>query len=238
MTDLRRDISLFASVARIEASLANSRMELQKLPVQIQKIDKTLAELEARQQAATARVEKVSAERRDTERAMQEHEAHLKKSRNQQSLVKTNTEYTAMLKEIANLETQIGEDEERILVLMDELEAAQKETADATTTLETERDGKLKEREVLEQRVAELKAEVEQLTAEQPKILSDIAPVMRKRYERLKERFGEVAVTRLDNEYCGGCGTQVPPQVAVEVRKCDQFITCPACGRILVHYAD
>jgi predicted nucleic acid-binding Zn-ribbon protein len=45
-----------------------------------------------------------------------------------------------------------------------------------------------------------------------------------------------MAVTRVDNDHCGACRQQIPPQLAVEVRKNDQFIACPACGRILVHY--
>lgn len=238
MTDLRRDISLFVSVARIEASLHNSRLELQRIPLEIETIDRALGVLETREKAARARVEEVTRQRRDTERAMKEHEEHLKKCRNQQSLVKTNEEYTAMLKEIANLEKAIGDDEEKILMLMDEMEGAQKETAAATEALQQERAKRVDERKTLESRSAHLATEVDQLTREKPRLLSEITPALLKRYERVADRFGDRAVTRVDHEHCGVCGTQVPPQVAVEVRKNDQFITCPACGRILVHYAD
>ena len=54
----------------------------------------------------------------------------------------------------------------------------------------------------------------------------------------LAERHRDVAVVRAEAGHCGACRQQIPPQMAVEVRKNDQLITCPACGRILVHYED
>ncbi len=237
MTDLRRDISLFVSVARIEESLHADHVELQKIPQEIAVIDKALADLEARGNAAKAALDALIQSKRDTERRLREHEDHLRKSKGQQSLVKTNDEYTAMLKEISTLESQIGAEEERILILMDEIEQAEKKAAVATETLAAERARRTAERSVLEARRKELAAEAERLAAEKPKILSEISAPLLKRYERVEEHFRDRAVTRVDNDHCGVCGQQLPPQLAVEVRKSDQFITCPNCGRILVHYA-
>ncbi|HEX5133072.1 MAG TPA: C4-type zinc ribbon domain-containing protein [Candidatus Krumholzibacteria bacterium] len=238
MTDLRRDISLFVSVARIEASLHNDRLELQKLPIEIAKLDRAIAELDAREKTDGERVEALGKARRETERALREHEEHLRKCRGQQSLVKTNEEYTAMLKEIANLEKAIGEDEEKILVLMDDLDAAQQVASSSAGTIATERAKLREQRQALDARATALAVEVDRLTREKPKILAEISPPLLKRYERLADRFGDLAVTRVENEHCGACRHQVQPQVAVEVRNNDQLITCQSCGRILVHYAD
>ena len=238
MSDFRRDISLFISVARIEATLHAHKMALQKIPADIAAIDRALADLEARDKAAHDLLEELTKTRRTVEKSLREHEDHLKKSKGQQSLVKTNEEYTAMLKEISNLEHQIGEEEEKLLILMDRIEAAQAEAARAGEVVKTERAKRTGERTTLEMQQADLKTEVERLERERPKILSEVTPALVKRYERLAERHRDVAVTRVEAEHCGACRQQLPPQVAVEVRKNDQFITCPACGRILIHYAD
>jgi predicted nucleic acid-binding Zn-ribbon protein len=238
MTDLRRDISLLVSVARIEATLQSDRLALQKIPTEITAIDRDLRGLEAREKAAQDRLEALVKGRRETERKLREHEEHLKKCRNQQALVKTNEEYTAMLKEIAGLERDIDAEEERILVLMDEIEAARKEAAAATEAFTDLRSKRLEERKSLEERASALEREVERLTREKPKILSEVSPALLKRYERVADKHGDFAVTRVEAEHCGACRQQVPPQVAVEVRKNESFITCQACGRILVHYAD
>ncbi len=238
MTDLRRDIHLFVTVARIEASLYAHKMALQKLPTDIATVDRALADLEARDKALHAMLEDLTKKRRDTEKALREHEEHLKKSRGQQSLVKTNEEYTAMLKEISNLESQIGDEEEQLLILMDRIEAAQKESVRLGEIVTSERAKRTRERVALEAQQATLKTEVERLAREKPKILSEVNPALLKRYERLSEKHRDVAVVRVKDDHCGACGQTLPPQLAVEVRRGDQFITCPACGRILIHYAD
>jgi len=238
MTDLRRDISLFVSVARIEAVLHANHVALQRLPQEIAAIDRTLAELEAKEKASHAAFEVMQKRRREVERLLREHEDHLRKCRGQQSLVKTNEEYTAMLKEIAQLEQSISNDEEQILTLMDQLEHAQQEATGATELYQAEHARRTKERQALETQAESLAGETARLTAERPRVLAEITPILVKRYERVAGKHRDVAVTRVEAEHCGACRQQLPPQVAVEVRKNDQFITCPACGRILIHYAD
>jgi predicted nucleic acid-binding Zn-ribbon protein len=122
-----------------------------------------------------------------------------------------------------------------LLILMDGIESAEKSAAAQANTLKSQRDTKLAEKKRLESEIARMQAETQKLTAEKPKVLSEISPAYQKRYERLAPHR-DVVVTRAEGDHCGGCRQQIPPQLAVEVRKNDQFITCPACGRILVHY--
>ena len=237
MTDLTRDIHLFISVARIEATLAAHRGTLQRLPQEIAAIDKAIAGIDAAEKKAHDDLEEMRKTRREVERKLREHEDHLKKSRGQTSLVKTNEEYTAMLKEISNLEATISHEEEQLLILMDHIEAAEKSAAVHAGTLKSDRAAKVAEKTRLEGEVTRITGEAKRLAAEKPKILAEISPALQKRYERLVPHR-DVVVTRAEGDHCGGCRQQIPPQLAVEVRKNDQFITCPACGRILVHYAD
>jgi predicted nucleic acid-binding Zn-ribbon protein len=235
MTDLTRDIHLFVSVARIEATLSAHRAALQRLPQEIAAIDKAIAGIDAAEKKAHDDLEEMKKKRRDVERLLREHEEHLRKCRGQMPLIKKNEEYTAMLKEIANLEASISQEEEQLLILMDSMESAEKTAAAHAGTRQSERDTKLAERKRLESEMTRITAEAQKLSAEKPKILSEISPALQKRYERLVPHR-DVVVTRAEGDHCGGCRQQIPPQLAVEVRKNDQFIACPACGRILVHY--
>jgi hypothetical protein len=235
MTDLTRDIYLFVSIARIEATLASHRLVLQRLPQEIAAIDRAVVELDAAEKKSHDDLEEMKKSRRDVERKLREHEDHLKKSRGQTSMVKTNEEYTAMLKEIANLEAVISQQEEQILILMDRIEAVEKTATERAATLKSERAAKVTEKSRLESEAVRITAEAQRLSAEKPRLLAEISPALVKRYERLVPHR-DVVVTRVENDHCGACRQQIPPQLAVEVRKNDQFITCPACGRILVHY--
>ncbi|HET6347446.1 MAG TPA: C4-type zinc ribbon domain-containing protein [Candidatus Krumholzibacteria bacterium] len=237
MTDITRDIHLFVSIARIDASLSADRIALQRLPGEIAGIDKAVAGLDAAEKKAHDDLEEKKKQRRDVEKRLREHEEHLKKIRGQTSLVKTNEEYTAMLKEVSTLEATISDEEEQLLILMDAIDESEKETRGHADTLKAERAAKLAEKARLEGEIKNLEGEAQRLGVEKPKLLKEISPTLAKRYERLAAHR-DMAVTRVEDEHCGACHQQIPPQLAVEVRKNDQFITCPACGRILVHYAD
>jgi predicted nucleic acid-binding Zn-ribbon protein len=235
MTDIIRDIHLFITIAKIDAALGADRLALQRLPQEIAAIDKSVTELDAAEQKAHDEMEEMKKRRRDVEKKLREHEDHLKKSRGQTSMVKTNEEYTALLKEISNLEKAVSDEEETLLILMDGIETAEKDTAAKAAAIKSGRDAKLGEKKRLEAEIIRVQGESKKLAAEKPKILSEISPAYQKRYEKLAAHR-DMAVTRVDNDHCGACRQQIPPQLAVEVRKNDQFITCPACGRILVHY--
>jgi predicted nucleic acid-binding Zn-ribbon protein len=235
MTDIVREIHLFIRIAKIDAALAADRLALQRLPQEIAAIDKSLADLDAAEKKAHDELEAMKLKRRDVEKKLREHEEHLKKSRGQTSMVKTNEEYTALLKEISNLEKAVSDEEETLLILMDGIEMAEKDTAAKAAAFETERAKKHAEKKQRETDIARVQAESQKLSTEKPKVLSEISPAYQKRYEKLAAHR-DLAVTRAEGDHCGGCRQQIPPQLAVEVRKNDQFITCPACGRILVHY--
>jgi len=237
MSDITRDIHLFISMAKIEAALAADRALLQRLPQEIAAIDKAIADIDAVEKKAHDDLEEMKKKRRDVEKKLREHEDHLKKSRGQQSLVKTNEEYTAMLKEISNLEIAVSDEEETLLILMDGIETSERDTAAKAAVFKTQRESKLAEKERLEGEMTRVQAESQKLAAQKPKILSEISPTYQKRYERLVPHR-DIVVTRAEGDHCGGCRQQIPAQLAVEVRNNDKFITCPACGRILVHYAD
>src|SRR5712675_1342834 len=159
MADITRDIHLFISIARIEAALAADRVMLQRLPQEIGAIDKAVADIDAAEKKAHDDLEEMRKKRRDVEKKLREHEDHLKKSRGQQSLVKTNEEYTAMLKEISNMETAISEEEEQLLILMDGIESAEKDTAAKAAVFRTEREVKLAEKKRLEGEMTRVQAE-------------------------------------------------------------------------------
>jgi ribonuclease HI/predicted nucleic acid-binding Zn-ribbon protein len=180
MADITHDIHLFISIAKIEAALAADRTLLQRLPQDIAAIEKAVADIDAIEKKAHDDLEEMKKKRRDVEKKLREHEDHLKKSRGQQSLVKTNEEYTAMLKEISNLEAAISDEEETLLILMDGIESAEKDTTAKAAVFKTEREAKLAEKKRLEGEMTRVQAESQKLAAQKPKILAEISPAYRK----------------------------------------------------------
>jgi len=53
-------------------------------------------------------------------------------------------------------------------------------------------------------------------------------------YRELRRRKGSSPVARLRGGTCGRCGVSVPTQVVGQVKRDDELVFCPSCGRLLV----
>lgn len=236
MTDLRREIHLLVQIAKVDAALNAFRIEAAHLPEKLDAIEKKLRGIEKAVVEADAHLEAMKKERRLLEQKLQDSEEKLKKFKAQLMEIKSNKEYQAMLHEISHMEKTIDESEERLLIIMDELEQQGLETGDFKKQKDEEKRALAAEKTAMEARLEHLKREMTRLDGEKPKILAEIDPQIQKRYERILAKLHDFAVTHIESETCQGCHTRIPPQMALEVRRNDQIITCQACGRILVHY--
>jgi predicted nucleic acid-binding Zn-ribbon protein len=238
MAEVQRDLFVLISIAKVDAALHATRMELNVLPRQVDKIRKSLEVIEGRERESAEQVEEMTKERRALEQLVEDNAEKVKKYRIQLMEVKTNREYTAMLHEIEHIENDTDAKEERLLVLMDELD---QETDQSNSLLEDgkkERAGLTEEQSRLEERIKLLEAEVQRLESEKPKLLTELDPHLTSKYNRILAKLHDYAVTNVVDETCQGCFTRVPPQLAVEVRRNERIIECEACGRILVHYTE
>ncbi len=236
MTDLRREIHLLVQIAKLDAALNACRTEAVHLPDKLEAIEKKLKGIEKAVVEADAHLEAMKKEKRLLDQKLQDGEEKAKKLKTQLMEIKSNKEYQAMLHEISHMEKIIDESEERLLIIMDELEKQGLDTGDFKKQKDDEKRTLTAEKTELEARLEHLKREMTRLEGEKPKILAEVDPQIGKRYDRILAKLHDFAVTHVEGETCQGCHTRIPPQMALEVKKNDQIIACQACGRILVHY--
>jgi predicted nucleic acid-binding Zn-ribbon protein len=238
MSELQHDLSVLVSIAKLDSTLTGCRGELSRLPDQIRAAEKTLARVETLENTAITDFEAKVKERRTLETELQDSEVRINKFRGDLMQAGSNKEYQACQKEIANLKDEIDTKEERLLVLMDELDDHRTEHEAELKKLAEEKKQKTDTINSLRERQAFLGAEIDRLENEKPAFLREINPKLRNKYERLLANLGSRPAARVENESCGGCGVKLPPQLVVEVRDNDQLLICQACGRILIHYVD
>lgn len=236
MADIRNEIQVLVSVAKIDADLARFRSELSTIPSRIAKIAQALHSIEKSEKEARQNLEEMRKERRKLETRLEDDTELLKKYKMQLMEVKTNKEYSAMLAEIAGMERKIDDTEERLLILMDQIEEQESTTKEFSENTAEEREGYLREKAELEEREKLLKEQMENLSKRKPALLKALNDQVRKRYDRLLAKLGDRAITNVIDEVCQGCFSRIPPQTANEVKQNDRIITCEVCGRILVHY--
>jgi predicted nucleic acid-binding Zn-ribbon protein len=235
--DLRREIHLLVAIAKLDAELNSCRVESKQLPEKVDNLDRRIRGIDKALAEAEAHMEGMKKEKRILEQKIQDGGEKLKKLRLQLMEIKKNDEYQAMLHEIAFAEKMIDEQEERLLMIMDELDQQGVETGAFKKKKDDDKKALIAERAAFEARLEELKKATARLDGEKPKIMAELDPQIKKRYDRILAKLHDFAVTHVADEVCQGCHSRIPPQAAMEVRRNDQIITCQACGRILVHYA-
>ncbi|MEE9543921.1 MAG: C4-type zinc ribbon domain-containing protein [Thermodesulfobacteriota bacterium] len=71
-------------------------------------------------------------------------------------------------------------------------------------------------------------------TIEREAVIKDLNPSVLKRYETIKSRRGGQGLAKVFNETCQGCFIHIPPQVYnILIKGTEELIACPNCHRIL-----
>lgn len=155
------------------------------------------------------------------------------KLRTQQNQIKTNEEYRAIEREVAGIEKQIREFEDREIVLMEEAEGLRANVAHMEQRLKQEEAVVKADSDVLEGRLKGILAEIARLQEERETLVKDIDETWLSRYDRTFKHTGDFALVPIEAASCGGCHMKLPPQVIQDVKKHLKMNCCTFCGRIL-----
>ncbi|MCP4006482.1 MAG: hypothetical protein GY725_20075 [bacterium] len=215
-----------------EASVADLRSDLTRLPSEI---DQAEARAQAARDALAAEKEalaSVEKARRDKENELADSEVQREKFQNQTALVKTNTEYTALLHEIEGMTQRISSVEEDILEAMDGADAAAVRLKAAEKEQKENEKVAVGEAEALRRRTSVAEEELSGHIKVRDGLLDELGSEVRTHYEKLAGKLG-TAVARITNETCGGCHRTIPPETENRVLA-GELNYCANCQRILV----
>ena len=171
--------------------------------------------------------------RRNLESDVSAKKALIDKYRRQLNDVKTNKEYTSLLKEIEDVESEIGELEENIISEMlsaDDLEAAIKT---AEIKAETAKDKLLKEKVELQKKNEEHESEKKQLRSERETLIPTIPSDQMRLYSNIFRKCPGTALSPVTDDFCSMCQIRIRPQVLNELIAQKEIILCENCERIL-----
>ncbi len=144
-------------------------------------------------------------------------------------------ELQAMQEEVEMLKKQRGRLDEKILTLMDDLEAQRTREAE-TRQSQAQAEEVLKTKQAAHKRASEqLIAQAQVLKSQRTEAAKAVPPALLKRYDSLRASKGGVAIVPLeDANACGGCKLGLPSSLVERVLHGTTLETCDNCGRILV----
>lgn len=227
--DLERAIAL----QRLDSVAHDARRRVADESEQQKTFDTRLETARQRVAAAKERLTENQTARRTIEKDVALHQGRFSKFRDQLMLVKTNTEYQAMQKEIEFAQTEVKALEDRILERMleaDDLLAALKRGEDE---LSAEQKTVGSDRQALASELEGLKALLERITSERAELVPSLDRQVLAVFELVSQRRNGVAVAEAQDGVCSICHVRLRPQVFNTVRRNNQIVQCDSCQRIL-----
>ncbi|NKB81000.1 MAG: hypothetical protein GKS05_03715 [Nitrospirales bacterium] len=230
---MNSQLLLLVELQELDLKIHDTQRQQSIIPQQITAAQTPLLDATRRLEEVGASLVSIAAERRSSEEDLSAHEAHIQKMRARLSDLKTNKEYQAHLFEIELANKKKDGLEERVLRVMVRDEEAQKEQEQLAQVVKDAAQAYAQEKALLESRVDSLKSELAQQEDQQKHFVALMDKTLYHRYTTLKSARNIVVVASMQDEACGGCRLQLPPQLGAEVRRSEELQNCPYCQRIL-----
>jgi predicted nucleic acid-binding Zn-ribbon protein len=207
--------------------------EKERIPRELEKQREEIDCLSKSVEGDSTVLEDLKVNRRKGEKELEEVEARHKKSKTRLDEVKSNKEYQAVIKELADIKALANEKEELVIQKMEDIEIQEAECEKNKAELDkAEREYREKERE-FEVMTSEFEKEIEALTREKQELSQEFDDDLLGKYTRLRAHLRGRVVVPVKNAVCQGCHIGIPPQQYNMLLKGDSSQICPHCGRII-----
>lgn len=166
-------------------------------------------------------------------------DARIATIREQMNSAKTSKEYNAFQTELNNYKTEKSAAEEREMDSMQKAEAIEKQLAEIKTNQAERTKIVAKAKTDRDQKEADIKDRVAELSAQRQQLASGIAPHELRNFEELVKLRGDEAMApvevldRRSHEYsCSACMMAVPVETASSIMQ-GRIVSCPSCRCML-----
>jgi predicted nucleic acid-binding Zn-ribbon protein len=230
---LKEKLRLLIDLQDCDTRLKIIQSKKKEGPVKIQRLQDGLDNCKSQLEAELKLLESFNRERRDAELEVEGLENQIGKSNIKLNNIKSNKEYKAALKELADQERQKTVLEDNLIEIMEKIEALEKKYAASKAKskelhekLEKDRDGILMELKALDQ-------VLERLKIERARFSEAIDDNLLRRYDSLRQNKEGLAISPVVNGICQTCHMGIPPQKYNELIRGDALMSCPNCHRII-----
>jgi uncharacterized protein len=206
--------------------------EIAELPKRVAAIEQKLAGTKKQLEKAQEAVKADEASRRKYDTAISDLRGKISKYRDQSLEVKTNDQYKALMHEIQFAEKDIAANEDKILELMLNADARDKEVKAAQAELKAETAEIEKEKEQARQRTAEDEKQLTEWRGKRDQKRGGVNEDLLRHYERVS-KFRGTGIAEVRDHKCMGCQVMLRPQTYNEIRTGDHTVICESCQRVL-----
>ena len=230
---LRADIKVLSELQELDNVIQKLETQKNTIPTGITELRQKISKGESELEEIEKEMDSLRKERRHRERELDGKIETLNKYRAQKNQVKTNEAYSALLKEIQDVESEKSEIEEGILTFMERSEELSGLTGVKKGELTKYGEELAYMEEENRKRIEQLERELSKYVDERNSKASRVDADLLSRYEKLRKAKDGLAFVAVRSNTCQGCFMEIPPQVVSELMKGDRIMTCERCSRLL-----
>jgi len=228
------DVQNLIELQKADREILRLREEIAALPKRVGAIEQKLAGTKAGLEKAKTAIKADEASRRKYETAITDLQQKISKYRDQSLDVKTNDQYKALLHEIQFAEQEIRMQEDKILELMVNAEAREKDVKKAEGELKAQTAEIEKEKAEARERTAEDEKQLADWNAKRDAARSNVNEDLLRQYDRVS-RYRGSGISEVREQKCLACQVMLRPQTYNEVRTESKIVVCDSCQRILYY---
>jgi predicted nucleic acid-binding Zn-ribbon protein len=229
---------------KIQTDLAAAQTRLDGIPDWMVELHEEHSQRQGGIDEVAAARDTSAQERRSAEGLLSEAQEKSKRYQEQLRQVTSEREYTAMLKEIDTVKTQINDYEQQALTAIEKHDEAEKslvELQEAFRELDERYQVELKKWESEKPAVAK---KVKKFTRESTNLRETLPRQIVSLFDRISKRYDGQAVARVLRIttrganamwHCEECSYNVRPQVVIDLRNDSVIIQCDSCKRFLYY---
>ena len=171
---------------------------------------------------------------RGQESEVQQIAARIKSSQAKLHAVKTNREYQALLKEIEDLQAKNSSLEDDMLEFLEHMDQTQSEITAERTRFRQQEETVGREKAMILEEAEKKRSRLARLKEERARTIERLNPSILKRFQQVMAAHSDGrTVACVENAVCSGCNLNIPPQMYIELQKCETIRLCPTCERII-----
>jgi uncharacterized protein len=222
-------------VQAIDQQVAALKADLEALPKRIRELDAKFAGRSAAVASAKEALANNLKQRKKLDLDVGQWKERARKYRDQTGAVKTNEAYKALLQEIANAEAEAAKAEDAELEIMMTGDELDRRFRSAEADLREAEAAVAADRKKMEQQGMEQKKQLETAIAAREKAIAPVPEDLRVLYDRVAKRHNGIALARVRDDQCQGCGLRILPHVVQMLHReeDEEVFRCESCGLIL-----
>src|SRR5208282_481101 len=228
------DIEKLLELQIADKEIRRLRDEVAALPKRVAVIEQKLAGTKAHLEKVRTAAKGDEANRKKFEANIKDLQGKISKYRDQSLDVKTNDHYKALLHEIQFAEQEIRLNEDRILEVMVNVDAREKDIKAAEAELKVETAEIEKEKEDARKVTAEDQKQLAEWNAKRDALRQGISEDTLRHYERVMKHRGS-GLAEVREQKCMGCQVMLRPQTYNEVKNGEKVMVCESCQRIVYY---